>query len=104
MTVVCLAGALLLLATWLHAATSGQGRAFGPGYLPYVLVTTGTLALSLAGLWRMRPWAFWALPAALLLDDAVVWAMGELRPGVVVAQLGVVLLVLLHRPPRDGRL
>ena len=101
MTVVCLAGALLLLATWLHAATSGQGRAFGPGYVPYVVVTTGTLALALLGLWRMRRWAFWAFPAAMLLDDAVVWAMGELRPGVPVAQLGVVLLVLLHLPPRE---
>lgn len=101
-TFVCLAGALLLLATWLHAATSGQGRAFGPGYVPYVVVTTGTLALALGGLWRMRPWAFWALPAAMALDDAVVWAMGELRPGVVVAQTGVVLLVLLYRPRGAG--
>lgn len=97
-TFVCLAGALLLVATWLHAATSGQGRAFGPGYVPYVVVTTGTLALALWGLWRMRPWGFWALPAAMALDDAVVFAMGELRPGVVVAQTGVVLLVLLYRP------
>ena len=73
LSVVCIAGLLLLLATWLHAATSGQGRAFGPGYVPYVLVTTGTLALALWGLWRMRPWAFWALPAAMILDDAVVF-------------------------------
>ena len=101
-TGVCLAGALLLLATWLHALTSGQGRAFGPGYVPYVVVTTGTLALALGGLWRMRPWGFWALPAAMALDDAVVWAMGELRPGVVVAQTGVALLVLLHRPRGIG--
>ena len=101
-TFVCLAGALLLVATWLHAATSGQGRAFGPGYVPYVVVTTGTLALALWGLWRMRPWAFWALPAAMALDDAVVWAMGELRPGVIIAQTGVVLLVLVHRPRGIG--
>ena len=101
-SVVCVAGGLLLLATWLHAATSGQGRAFGPGYVPYVVVTTGTLALALWGLWRMRPWAFWALPAAMALDDAVVWAMGELRPGVIIAQTGVVLLVLLHRPRGIG--
>jgi len=79
-TLVCLAGALLLAATWLRAASSGASRAFGPGYLR---------------------WAFWALPAALLLDDAVVWAMGELRPGVLVVQLGVVLLVLLYHP-RQG--
>ncbi|HEY1334642.1 MAG TPA: hypothetical protein VGF31_10330, partial [Myxococcaceae bacterium] len=67
-TGVCLAGALLLVATWLHAATSGQGRAFGPGYVPYVLATTGALALALWGLWRMRPWAFWALPLAMAVD------------------------------------
>jgi hypothetical protein len=79
---------MLLVATWLQAATSGQGRAFGPGNVPYVLVTTGTLAVALWGLWRMRPWAFWALPAAMVLDDAVVWAMGELRPGVGGADRG----------------
>jgi len=100
--VVCIAGALLLLATWLHAATSGQGRAFGPGYVPYVLVTTGTLAVALWGLWRMRPWAFWALPAAMILDDAVVFAMGELRPAVVVVQTLVVLLVLAFKPRGTG--
>jgi hypothetical protein len=38
----------------------------------------------------------------MALDDAVVWAMGELRPGVVVAQAGVVLLVLLYRPRGAG--
>jgi hypothetical protein len=101
-TVVCLAGALLLAGTWLHAANGSQARAFGPGYLPYLLVTTGTLAVALLGLWRMRPWAFWALPLSLLLDDAVVWAMGELLPGVVVGQVAVVLLVLWHRPRRTG--
>jgi hypothetical protein len=58
------------------------------------------LAVALIGLWRMRRWGFWALPAALLLDDAVVGAMGELRPGVLVVQLGVVLLVLLYHPRR----
>ena len=102
LSVVCVAGLLLLLATWLHAATSGQGRAFGPGYVPYVLVTTGTLALALWGLWRMRPWAFWALPAAMILDDVVVFAMGELRPAVVVVQTLVVLLVLAFRPRGTG--
>jgi hypothetical protein len=50
----------------------------------------------------MRPWAFWALPLAMAVDDGVVWAMGELRPGVVVAQTGVVLLVLLFRPRGSG--
>jgi len=102
LTVVCLAGALLLVATWLHAATSGQARAFGPGYVPYVLITTGSLALALWGLWRMRPWAFWALPLAMAVDDAVVWAMGELAPAVVVVQTLVVLLVLLFRPRGSG--
>lgn len=103
-TGVCLAGAMLLAATWLHAATGGQARAFGPGYWPYLAVTTGTLSAALWGLWHMRRWAFWALPLAMLLDDAVGWAMGELRPGVPLAQLGVALLVLLHLPARDARL
>jgi len=102
LSVVCVAGFLLLLATWLHAATSGQGRAFGPGYVPYVLVTTGALAFALWGLWRMRPWAFWALPAAMAVDDVVVWAMGELRPAVVVVQTLVVLLVLAFKPRGSG--
>jgi hypothetical protein len=101
-SVVCLAGALLLVATWLHAATSGQGRAFGLGYVPYVIGTTGTLTIALWGLWRMRPWAFWALPAALALDDIVVWAMGELLLGVVLFQTFVVLIVLLFRPRGIG--
>ena len=101
-TGLCLAGGLLLVVTWAHAATGGQARAFGPGYVPYLVVTTGTLALALWGLWRMRPWAFWVLPAALVLDDAVVWAMGELHPGVVAAQAGAVLLALLHRPRGIG--
>lgn len=101
-TGLCLAGGLLLVVTWAHAATGGQARAFGPGYVPYLVVTTGTLALALWGLWRMRPWAFWGLPAALVLDDAVVWAMGELHPGVVAAQAGAVLFALLHRPRDIG--
>ena len=101
-TLVCLAGGLLLLLTWGHAATGGQGRAFGPGYVPYLVVTTGTLALALWGLWRMRPWAFWALPAAMVLDDAVVWAMGELRPAVLAVQAAVTLLVLVSRPRGIG--
>jgi len=99
---VCLAGGLLLVIAWAHAATGGQARAFGRGYLPYLVVTTGALALALCGLWRMRPWAFWALPAALVLDDVVVWAMGELHPGVLAAQAAVVLLVLLQRPRGIG--
>lgn len=101
-SVVCLARALLLVATWLHAATSGQGRAFGPGYVPYVIGTTGALTVALWGLWRMRPWAFWALPAAMALDDVIVWAMGELQWGVVVVQTGIVLFVLLFRPRGAG--
>jgi hypothetical protein len=65
-------------------------------------VTPGALSVALWGLWRMRPWGFWALPLAMAVDDAVVWAMGELRPGVVVAQTGVTLLVLLFRPRGSG--
>ena len=102
-TGVCLAGALLLVGTWLHAARGSQARAFGPGYLPYLIVTTGALAVALLGLWWGKRWAFLALPAALALDDGVVAAMGELRWGVVVVQLGVVATVLLHFPRRAGR-
>src|SRR5678816_3772196 len=43
-TGVCLAGGLLLVLTWAHAATGGQARAFGSGYVPYLVVTTGTSA------------------------------------------------------------
>ena len=101
-TGVCLVGGLLLVVAWAHAATGGQARVFGPGYVPYLVVTTGTLALALWGLWRMRPWGFWALPAALVLDDVVVGVMGELHPGVVAAQAVAVLVVLLHRPRGIG--
>ena len=63
---------------------------------------TAKLAFALWGLWRMRPWAFWALPAAMAVDDVVVWAMGELRPAVVVVQTLVVLLVLAFKPRGSG--
>src|SRR5262249_15469223 len=49
-TVVCLAGGLLLVGTWLHAARGSQARTFGPGYWPYLIVTTGALAFALRGL------------------------------------------------------
>jgi len=65
-------------------------------------VTAVCLAGALWGLWRIRPWAFWALPLAMAVDDAIVWAMGELALGVVIAQTGVVLLVLLFRPRGSG--
>jgi hypothetical protein len=102
-TGVCLAGGLLLLGTWLHAARGSQARAFGPGYWFYLVVTTGALAVALLGLWWSKRWALLALPAALLLDDGVVAAMGELRWGVVVAQLGVVGTVLLATVGRARR-
>jgi hypothetical protein len=46
------------------------------------------------GLFRLRRWALWAFPLALFLDDAVVAAMGELRPAVLGIQAALVLLVL----------
>jgi hypothetical protein len=102
-TAVCLAGGLLLLGTWLHAARGSQARAFGPGYWIYLVVTTGALAVALLGLWWSKRWALLALPAALMLDDGVVAAMGELRWGVVVVQLGVVGTVLLATVGRARR-
>jgi hypothetical protein len=102
-TGVCLAGALLVVGTWLLAARGNQARMFGPGYWPYLIVTTGTLAAALVGLWFGKRWGFFALPAALALDDLVVGAMGELHWGVLVVQLGVVLTVLLHFPHRAPR-
>jgi hypothetical protein len=96
LTLLCLTGALLLLWTWQHALSGETARAFGPGYWPYFVATTGALAVALAGVWRMRRWALWAFPGALLLDDGVVGAMGELRPGVLVIQAAAVLLVLAH--------
>ena len=103
MTAVCLAGGLLLIGTWLHAARGSQARAFGPGYWPYLAVTTLALAVALLGLWWNKRWALLALPGALLLDDVVVAAMGELRWGVVVVQLGVVGTVLLATLGRARR-
>ena len=94
-TAVCLAGGLLLIGTWLHAARGSQARAFGPGYWVYLVVTTAALAVALLGLWWNKRWGLIALPVALLLDDAVVGAMGELHWGVGVVQLGVVGTVLL---------
>jgi hypothetical protein len=102
-TAVCLAGGLLLLGTWLHAARGSQARAFGPGYWLYLSVTSGALAVALLGLWWSKRWALLALPAALLLDDVVVAAMGELRWGAVVVQLGVVGTVLLATVGRARR-
>ena len=92
------------------AASGAPTRAFGPGYWPYLGGTTAALALALAGLWRMRRWGPWVLALALLLDDAVLAAMGELRAAVVVLQLAVVagaaLGVRAGRPralPTSGR-
>jgi hypothetical protein len=58
------------------------------------VITSGALAVALWGLWRMRGWARWAFPAALLLDDAVLGAMGELRPAVLAVQGTLVLVAL----------
>ena len=79
-TGVCLAGALLLLATWLHAATSGQGRAFGPGYVPYRRWSPPERSpWRSGGCGGCGPGASGHCPPRWRVDDAVVWAMGELR-------------------------
>jgi len=81
-----------------HLAARRAGEP-GPGLWTGVLglsgVTTAALAVALLGLWWNKRWGLIALPVALLLDDAVVGAMGELHWGVVVVQLGVVGTVLL---------
>jgi hypothetical protein len=106
LTLLCLTGALLVGWSWWHGLRGEVARAFGPGYWAYLGVTTGALSAALWGIWRLRPWARWALPAALLIDDAVVAAMGELRPLVLGLQLVVVLVVLSQgramRPAPDG--
>lgn len=103
LSAVCLAGGLLLVGIWLLAARGDQARAFGPGYWPYLIVTTGTVAVALLGLWRGKRWAFFALPAALLLDDVVVWAMGELVWGPLLIQLAIVTTVWLNYPGGRAR-
>jgi hypothetical protein len=94
LTGLCVAGAVLLAWTCWHAATGAAARAFGPGYWLYFCATTGAFGVALLGLWRLRRWALWAFPLALLLDDAVVWAMGELHPAGLALQAGLVALVL----------
>jgi hypothetical protein len=107
LTVLCLGGGLLLLwSTW-HALGGSPARAFGPGYWLYLAATNGGLGVALWGLWRLRRWALWAFPLALLLDTAVVALMGELRKDVLGVELLLVLLVLSQhrafpRTPRPG--
>jgi len=96
LTLLCLAGLLALAASWWLALTGEAARAFGPGYWAYLGSTSGALAGALWGLWRLRGWALWAFPAALLLDNAVLAAMGEFRPAVVAVEAALVLLVLGH--------
>ena len=93
---LCLGSLLALALSWWLALTGQVARAFGPGYWAYLGATSGALAGALWGLWRLRRWALWAFPAALLLDDAVVAAMGEFRPAAAAAQAALVLLVLGH--------
>jgi hypothetical protein len=53
-----------------------------------------------SGLWRGKRWAFFALPAVMLLDDGVVAAMGELAWGPLAVQLAIVTIVWLNYPRR----
>jgi hypothetical protein len=96
LTVLCLALALLIVWSGAHALSGGTAQAFGVGYWPYFCATGSALGVALLGIWRLRRWALWAFPLALLLDTTVVAWMGELRPGVLVFQLALVLLVLSH--------
>ncbi len=82
--------------SWWLALLGNAARAFGPGYWAYQGATSAALAAALWGLWHLRRWALWAFPAALLLDNAVLAAMGELRPAAVALQAGLVCLVLGH--------
>lgn len=92
---LCLALGAGLAWTWVLAASGEPARAFGPGYWPYLGGTSAALAAALVGLWRMRRWGPWALALALLVDDGVVAAMGELRPVVFVVQLALVAVAAL---------
>jgi hypothetical protein len=96
LTALCLCGALALAWTAWHALRGGTARAFGPGYGLYFGTTAGALAVALWGLWHLRRWAPFAFPAALLLDTAVVKAMGEFHWGVLVVEAGLVLVVFAH--------
>jgi hypothetical protein len=94
LTLLCVVGAVLLCWSCWHASGGSAARAFGRGYWLYFSATTGALGFALWGLWKLRRWALWVFPLGLLLDDVVVGLMGELRPGVVVLQAALILLVL----------
>jgi hypothetical protein len=97
LTLLCVAGGLLVCWSCWHASHGSVARAFGRGYWPYFVATTGALGVALWGLWRLHRWGLWAFPLALLLDDAVVGLMGELRPSVLAVQTALILLVLSQR-------
>ncbi len=96
LTLLCAGGALTIGISWWLALSGEAGRAFGPGYWVYLSVTSLALAVALWGLWHLRRWALFAFPAALLLDNAVLAAMGELRAGALAFEAALVLLVLGH--------
>ncbi len=95
-TLLCFGGALALGLSWWRALVGEAARAFGPGYWPYLLATSTALAVALWGLWHLKRWALWAFPAALLLDNAVLAAMGALRGAVLGVEAALVLLVLAY--------
>ena len=96
LSLLCLGGGFLLAVSWWLAVVGEVARAFGPGYWAYLCTTSAALASALWGLWRLRRWALWAFPAALLLDNAVLAAMGEIRPGALLFEAALVVFVLLH--------
>ena len=107
LTVLCFGGALVLGLSWWRALVGEAARAFGPGYWAYLGATSAALAVALWGLWHLRRWALWAFPAALLLDNAVLAAMGALRGAVLGFEATLVLLVLAlfraFRRTSDGK-
>lgn len=96
LTLLCSTGVLVLAWTGWHALAGGPARAFGPGYWLYFGTTTGALGVALWGLWRLRRWALWVFPLALLLDAAVVAAMDEIHWGVLALEAALVLVVWGH--------
>jgi hypothetical protein len=94
LTMLCVVLGLLIVWSGAHAFSGGTAQAFGTGYWLYFFATGGALGVALFGIWRLRRWALWAFPLALLLDTTVVALMGELRPAVLVFQVALVLLVL----------
>jgi hypothetical protein len=97
LSLLCLVGVLAVALAWYHALWGETARAFGPGFWPSLAVTSAALLAAVWGVWRLRRWALWAFPLALLLDDGLAAAMGELHWPVVAFQAASALVLLAHR-------